>query len=288
MANHSGAGFSARPYRKLSTEELQNKLRCMTFAEGELDMEQTDGILSELKYRNANAPAQTAEDAWLEFQAVYADLEPDYAECAFTPSTAERGKTRRCKRGLVMIAATIAALLVSFVTVQASGLDVWGAIARWTTELFGLGAPAEQELVVDGKWPEINLDPAKTFSSLQEALDTYGESEIAAPTWVPDRYKLNDVVVSRNHVWLDFAAVYLDTEQNCLVISYCSSDDAAFAAYEKVAANPDMVKLNDQAYYSIDNSENISIIWSTAHFECLITGPLDEAEGLQILDSIPE
>lgn len=83
MANHSGAGFSARPYRKLSTEELQNKLRCMTFAEGELDMEQTDGILSELKYRNANAPAQTAEDAWLEFQAVYADLEPDYIACEF-------------------------------------------------------------------------------------------------------------------------------------------------------------------------------------------------------------
>lgn len=287
MNQNSGAGFSERLYRNLSTEELQNELRCMTFAEGELDMKQADQLLSELKRRNVNLPERPAEDAWREFQAVYADLEPDCAECGTVPPAAERAKPRR-HRGLILIAATIAALLVSLVTVQAAGFDILGAIARWTTELFGFGSPARQELVVDGKWTEVDVDPNQTFSSLQEALDTYGVMEILAPTWVPDRYKLDNVIVSRNNVWFDFAAVYFDTEQNCLVISYCSSDDAAFATYEKVAASPDMAKLDDRAYYSIDNSKNISVIWSTEHFECLITGPIDKAEGLQILDSIPE
>ena len=287
MKIHSGAGFSDQQYRKLSTEKLQNELRFMTFAEGELDVEQADEILSELKSRNANAPAQTAEEAWLEFQAVYADLEPDDAECVVAPAAAEQRKPRRHKRGLVMIAATIAALLVSLVTVQAAGFDIWGIIARWTTELFGFGGPAKQELVVNGKWPEVSLDSIQTFSSLQEALDTYGVMEVMAPTWIPDEYELQNVTVAKSNVWLDFIAVYLNAEQDCLIVSYCSSDDAAFAAYEKVAANPDMAKLNDYAYYSIDNSENISIVWSTAHFECLITGPLDKAEGLEILGSIP-
>lgn len=287
MNQTSGAGFSERLYRNLSTEELQNELRCMTFAEGEIDMKQTDQILSELKRRNVNLPEHTAEDAWQEYQAVYADLEPDCAECEAVPPAAERTKPRR-HRGLIMIAATIAALLVSLVTVQAAGFDVWGAIARWTTELFGFGSPARQGLVVDGEWPEVDIDPEQTFSSLQEALDMYGESEIAAPTWVPDGYALENVTVAESNVWLDFIAVYVDAKKNCLVISYCSSDDAIFATYEKIAVSPAIEKLNERAYYSIDNSKNISVIWSTEHFECLITGPIDKAEGLQILDSIPE
>lgn len=109
MASHSGAGFSARPYRKLSTEELQNKLRCMTFAEGELDIKQTDGILSELKYRNANAPTQPAEDAWLEFQAVYADLEPDYIACEFAAPIPQWRKAQRLRHEPERAAATIPA-----------------------------------------------------------------------------------------------------------------------------------------------------------------------------------
>lgn len=287
MNQNSGAGFSERLYRNLSTEELQNELRCMTFAEGELDMKQADQLLSELKRRNVNLPERPAEDAWREFQAVYADLEPDCAECGTVPPAAERANPRR-HRGLILIAATIAALLVSLVTVQAAGFDILGAIARWTTELFGFGSPARQELVVDGTWPEVDIDPEQTFSSLQEALDMYGESEIAAPTWVPDGYELQNVTVAKSNVWLDFIAIYRNTRQESLIISYCSSNDAAFAVYEKVTSSLDTAKLNERAYYSIDNSKNISVIWSSDHFECLITGPIDQAEGLQILDSIPE
>lgn len=287
MNQNSGAGFSERLYRNLSTEELQNELRCMTFAEGELDMKQADQLLSELKRRNVNLPERPAEDAWREFQAVYADLEPDCAECGTVPPAAERTKPRR-HRGLIMIAATIAALLVSLVTVQAAGFDIWGAIARWTTELFGFGSPARQELVVDGKWTEVDIDPDQTFSSLQEALDTYGVMEILAPTWVPDGYELQNVTVAKSNVWLDFIAIYRNAKQESLIISYCSSNDAVFAVYEKATSSPNIAKLNERAYYSIDNSKNISVIWSTEHFECLITGPIDKAEGLQILDSIPE
>lgn len=287
MNQNSGAGFSERLYRNLSTGELQNELRCMTFAEGELDIKQTDQILSELKRRNVNLPERPAEDAWREFQAVYADLEPDCAECGAVPPAVERTKPHR-RKGLILIAATIAALLVSLVTVQAAGFDVWGAIARWTTELFGFGSPARQGLVVDGEWPEVDVDPEQTFSSLQDALNTYGVMEIRAPTWVPDGYALQNVTVAKSNVWLDFIAIYRNAKQESLIISCCSSNDAAFATYEKVAASPNMTKLNERAYYSIDNSNNISVIWSTEHFECLITGPIDTAEGMQILDSIPE
>ena len=99
MNQNSGAGFSERLYRNLSTEELQNELRCMTFAEGELDMKQADQLLSELKRRNVNLPERPAEDAWWEFQAAYADLEPDVQNAGlFRPP--RNGQTRADTEGL--------------------------------------------------------------------------------------------------------------------------------------------------------------------------------------------
>lgn len=291
MNQNSGDGFSERLYRNLPTEELQNKLRCEAFADGALDMELVDQILSELKRRNADMPRQLPEDAWQEFQSEYADTESSYEACAYAKPDTQSGlspiKAKKHGRGFVIAAAAAAALLVSLVSVQAAGFDLWGTIARWTTELFGFGPPARQALVVDGKWPEIGPESSQTFDSLQDALDAYGVMEIMAPEWIPDGYVLQSAAAARSNVWLDFIAVYLNADQESLIISYCSSNDAAFAVYEKLASNPELSTLNDRAYYSVDNSENISVIWSTEHFECLITGPVTKAEGLKILDSIP-
>ena len=127
------------------------------------------------------------------------------------------------KRRTVVLVAVISAILTSLLTVQAAGVDVFGAIARWTTELFSFGKTEESRgLVVDGKWPEIDLEQNQQFTSLQEALDYYGVTEVVAPRWLPSGFTQEEVTVDPNGVWLAFSVAYANEDGEFLVVYYSS------------------------------------------------------------------
>ena len=165
MQKDSGASFAETIYRKMSDEELQNTLRCETFSDGALDTRQIEMILAEMKRRGINNPSRSPEEAWNEFEQEYSEKESSYMdyvpdrneEAAYSkkPALAPR---HRLVRKLAILAAVLSVLIASLLTVQASGVDVFGTIARWTAELFSFGRTEETHgLVVDGKWPEIDL-----------------------------------------------------------------------------------------------------------------------------------
>ena len=186
MPNNSGDSFAESLYRKMSDDELQNTLRCEMFSEGALDNTQFEMILAEMERRRINEPTRSPEDAWAEFESDYSGRESaysDFAAASVPPEKAfhaDKQCRKRCsKRKAILLAAVICVLLTSLMTVQAAGIDVLGAIARWTTELFSFGKTEERSgLVVDGKWPEIDEEQNLQFASLQDALDFYGVTEV--------------------------------------------------------------------------------------------------------------
>lgn len=159
MQNDSGASLAETIYRKMSDEELQNTLRCETFSDGALDVKQIEMILAEMERRRINDPSRSSEEAWNEFEqeysgkiSDYADCAPDAKACAATSGKPVHTHRRRPVRKLTILAATLVFLIASLLTVQASGVDVFGAIVRWTEELFSFGRTEEtRSLVVDGK-----------------------------------------------------------------------------------------------------------------------------------------
>ena len=159
MPNNSGDSFAESLYRKMSDDELQNTLRCEMFSEGALDNTQFEMILAEMERRRINEPTRSPEDAWAEFESDYSGRESaysDFAAASVPPEKAlhaDKQRRKRCsKRKAILLAAVICVLLTSLLTVQAAGIDVLGAIARWTTELFSFGKTEERSgLVVDGK-----------------------------------------------------------------------------------------------------------------------------------------
>ena len=193
MPNNSGDSFAESLYRKMSDDELQNTLRCEMFSEGALDNTQFEMILAEMERRRINEPTRSPEDAWAEFESDYSGRESayrDFAAASVPPEKAlhaDKQRRKRCsKRKAILLAAVICVLLTSLLTVQAAGIDVFGAIARWTTELFSFGKTEERRgLVVDGKWPEIDEEQNLQFASLQDALDFYGVTEVEVPQWIP-------------------------------------------------------------------------------------------------------
>ena len=133
MQNDSGASLAETIYRKMSDEELQNTLRCETFSDGALDVKQIEMILAEMERRGINDPSRSSEEAWNEFEQEYSGKISDYADCApdAKACAAISGKPmhthrRQPVRKLTILAATLVFLIASLLTVQASGVDVFG------------------------------------------------------------------------------------------------------------------------------------------------------------------
>ena len=286
MSENSGASFSEAIYKKMSDEELQNTLRCEMLSVGAPDHTQIEMILAEMERRGINEPIRSPEEAWAEFEEVYSGKESCYSDCASAisphieklPSAPPR-RRHHLKRKTLVLAAVISVMLASLLTVQAAGVDVFGAIARWTTELFSFGKTEESRgLVVDGKWPEIDLEQNQQFTSLQEALDYYGVTEVVAPQWIPDGFVQENISVEPNGVWLAFFAEYVDEDGKLLVISYSSYVSEPPTYYEKTSSLLEIFEANNSVYYALGNLKNYVIVWTTPHFECCVSAPLNSTD----------
>lgn len=285
MPNNSGDSFAESLYRKMSDDELQNTLRCEMFSEGALDNTQFEMILAEMERRRINEPTRSPGDAWAEFESDYSGRESaysDFAAASVPPEKAlhaDKQRRKRCsKRKAILLAAVICVLLTSLMTVQAAGIDVLGAIARWTTELFSFGKTEERSgLVVDGKWPEIDEKQNLQFTSLQDALDFYGVTEIEVPQWIPPEFTQEAIAVEQNGVWLTFFAEYTNNDE-IFIIRYNSYISEPPTYYEKSGNLLETVEAGGNTYRILQNVDNYAVVWLTPHFECCISMSTDSTD----------
>ena len=285
MPNNSGDSFAESLYRKMSDDELQNTLRCEMFSEGALDNTQFEMILAEMERRRINEPTRSPEDAWVEFESDYSGRESaysDFAAASVPPEKAlhaDKQRRKRCsKRKAILLAAVICVLLTSLMTVQAAGIDVLGAIARWTMELFSFGKTEERSgLVVDGKWPEIDEEQNLQFASLQDALDFYGVTEVEVPQWIPPEFTQEAIAVEQNGVWLTFFAEYTNNDE-IFIIRYNSYISEPPTYYEKSGNLLETVEAGGNTYRILQNVDNYAVVWLTPHFECCISMSTDSTD----------
>ena len=282
MQKNSGGSFAEKIYQSMSDDELQNTLRCGTFSVGALNEEQIELILAEMARRGMNAPLRSAEVAWSEFKREYAGKESSYDDTPFDETNIAHSKhgaqvrIRNAKRRIAVFAAVLIIVLASLATVQANGVDVFGAIARWTSELFSFGRTEEnRDLVVDEKWPEIDVNENRQFTSLQEALDFYGVTEVAAPQWIPDGFVPQIVNVNPNGTWLEFLASYTNGSGQVLAVSYNSYQGTPLMYYEKAGSVSETFTIDDNVCKIFENVGNYTAVWITPHFECCVSAPTD-------------
>ena len=109
-----------------------------------------------------------------------------------------RGRNVRWLTRAALAAAAIAALLLATtVTASAFGYDLWGVIAEWSKETFTFTANDRADRPApDAHQAGASADPGEAeYSSLQDALDSYGISTPLAPAWIPERFELDSVTV---------------------------------------------------------------------------------------------
>ena len=283
-------GFARKLLQNMSDDELRSILRRDAASERTLEPEELDRILDELRRREQPGEQPDPEAAWQLFLTETAGRGSAYADCAPQPEEQRREHSAPAcgrRRGLrwLSAAAAAAAVLASLVAVQAAGVDVFGAIARWTDETFSFSSAGSRRQT--DELPAVELDGPVAYASLQQALDTYGVTEVAAPTWIPEEFRLMEVSVDTYGVGLNFTAAYVNEAGRGLIIAFRTSDGRHFSVFHKTDEPPETFEWRGRTVYAMHNTRNDTLVWLTEHYECHIAGASDIDTLKKVLESMP-
>lgn len=277
----------------LSTEALREILYQDSLLpdDEESDVDAILYIMEVIAKREALEPTEkhlSTEEAWQLFNehyrsddcdgtSLYEDPEEAEPRAEVIPCSAtENTRMRRSLRGILRVACIAAVLIVILlagsITAYAMGFDVWGAMAQWTQDVFGLAAPGE-----DSIYPEDN-DPRKT-------LKEYGVTENILPNWIPDGYQYEGTDISDAPSCKALFISFSNGETEiCMTVALLT--DTSMRTYEKDAQNVTTYTANGVEYYIIQNLKMVDIVWTAETCECSIIGNITIEDAQNMIDSI--
>ena len=279
---------------ELSTEQLLDLIPADLEPEEDGDDELTFRILEVIEQREKENPTGLLPDvdqAWEKFQKYF--LTPDGTDRPLYPvrdsdweaveepveePVKRHRKLGRPLRRLLPLVAVLAVAFSSMVVAQAFGVDVFGALARWTEDTFhfseGTGS-AEAEAL---------------RQVVQGAFDSCGIT-VPAPAWYPEDTMLaQDIKVSEN---LDGSVVlcefvcgddyfFIEAQQ------YIKTDRVTKYTMEKDHLTVEEYPSSGRLFYIMSNQSCIRAVYSDGQVIMVINGKLSLKNINQIIDAIGE
>lgn len=262
-------------YDSMETEKLEEILRLDAEApEGqESDIEEILYIMEVLAQRDKNSTGNTTLESWNSFQ-------QDYLCNGVSPAKKTEKPARPWLRRMIAAAAVIAILITIPLTAKAFSWDsLWNTFAKWAKETFSFVTVDQPDAT------EPNPDNINNYQSLQEALDAACQDSSIVPTWIPEKFLLDQILVDENPMQRIYMAKYHSGENQfkITVRSYINTDP------EKIEIGQDLLEIYEAAgikYYIFTNHEQLRAVWIKDSYECFISGELTVAEIKMMIDSI--
>lgn len=214
---------------------------------------------------------------------------------AFPPqsdmATISRRKARSVWRVGLIAALTVVCLMSGLVIAQAVGVDVFGAIARWTDEVFSFGtiqSAGAEDVPNEATLKHDAADNASRagYESLQTALNAFAITEVSEPSWIPEGYVFMGVTAD---CWPDGELICLSAEylnkNNSLLVEIRNCRDEPSLQVEKTDTPVETFTVNGLTVYLLENTNNNMAAWATEHYECYIGGTVDKSELQQMVNS---
>lgn len=228
-------------------------------------------------------------------------LEPEPTEHAISPQTNQPVppkrviRLRQVRRTILVAATAIVCALAVMVTAQAAGVDVFGAMARWSEDVFSFGQIAPDSEVSDNPDQEANEletdNPAKDqeFSSLQEALDAYGMTEVHEPGWLPEGYALDsiDVLAVDDPFLRTFVATYSNGD-DCISVDIMSYEDEPSMLVQKTDTSFETKVWGGITFYLLKNTNSDIVAWYDRENEYYVSGKLENESLWEVAISMYE
>lgn len=269
---------------QLSTEQLEDILRADIASPNQTNDETVFHILEVLEKREKENPSGRLPDtdqAWQEFQKYY-NIPEGEGESLYPirndqekRSASVPTKTRRVfrSRKILVVAAVLILMFGGMLTAQAAGVDVFGAIGRWTEETFHF---------------DIVQDNDRT-SLFQETATQAKIPQDFVPTWVPDGFEGAEPQVDTVENYMtSIICVYSNQEKTYSVDieHYYNKADIETLVIEKDDTNVCSYESNGKTFYIMSDMEYLTATWTDGTFVETISGQLSMDEIKTIIDSI--
>lgn len=264
-------------YDSMATEELEEILRLDAEApegqesDGELLL-YVMGVLARRK-RDSENPGKTAQQAWESF-------EKHYLPCEEEAHTTQGGrKTSRLCRWIAGVAAAAALAAIPLTAGALTWEEIWNTVAKWAKNTFSFVSVGETT----------PTEPAKSdshqYNSLRNAMIEAGEVIQPVPTYIPDGYELDRIVVDETPVRKTYIGFYKSEKASLKIAiqSHIGSDP------EKVEINEDLLEsyiVSGTEYYIFANVDQLRVIWLKDSYGCSISGSITVEEIKKMIDSI--
>lgn len=310
MANQSDSEKYAY-LDQLSTERLEALIRA--------DIESPDNthekvifyILEVMKKREQEHPTGRlvdVDEAWAEFQQHYNTTEGEGQSLypttdgafhsaqevrdALPVESSQRRKPLRLRPALKTagIAAVIAlAIFATLITAQAAGIDVFGAIGRWTEDTFHFVVPSSGNVQSGMDGTTMDAQDSATYNALQSALDDCGITEELAPTWYPDGFEASEPEIIKTNQCNIINIEFFDVDKVFFSIDirqYQLASDLTAQTYEKDNTSVEEYESGTRTFYILSNMDTVTATYSEGLSVVRISGCLSVDKVKAMIDSI--
>lgn len=281
---------------QLSTQELEELLRAdLSSAEDGQD-DAVFHIVEVMLKREMDEPTGAIPDtdaAWKEFKQYYdipegsglslypcgdADAIPSSAAGADPRPRARR--RRILWRSSLIVAAAMAALLCGMVAAQASGVDVFGTLGRWTNDTFRFISRYTAGEPDDGMSPEYR-------DIVRSTLAGWGAEDLF-PTWSPEGFEASEPRIMSDSGG-DTLSIIFNNESDIFysiqITHFYNSMDLA-GEFEKDNRLVEEYISNGKLFYIFPNIDTLTATWLGEEFMVMVNGNLTIDEVKDILNSI--
>lgn len=278
-------------WNQLSTEQLEDILRADIASPNQTNDETVFHILEVLEKREKENPSGRLPDvdqSWQEFQKYYNIPEGEGESLYPIRNNQEKRsasvptKTRRVfrPRKILVVAAVLILMFGGMLTAQAAGVDVFGAIGRWTEETFHFELPINHDDLA-----------GETDYNLRNASQKAGLPGSVAPIWCPEGFVPKTPTNTHIEDYVDTAVCeYINENENRSyfvdISYYYNSSDVEATIFEKDDSEVVTYSSNRGTFYIFSNIDVLAATWSNGHLSITVAGDLQLEELEKIIDSI--
>lgn len=289
---------------RLSTERLEELLRLDSdLSRDDKDDEYIDAIAEVMIKREkelSTGRLTNTNKAWADFRkhyntpegedlSLHSDEEPDSEAKAISPEPKPLTFAPKCRRlHRVIAAAAVFALLAGMLMAQAMGIDVFGAIARWTSETFRFES-ASDNMRPSNTSTEISPESSANRDTLQSALEDCGITELLVPAWYPDGYSMDKPEISQRIGVDKIYCSFRNDEDGFFSLQirrYSSESDVSSLTFEKDDTPVEQYIKNGMTFYILSNEDTATATWSDGRLVEIISGSLSATDLKAMIDSI--
>lgn len=222
---------------RMGSEELKEILRLDSQGVEEYPTEDIFYMLDLIVHRE-----KTPEEIQAETAAAWSRFQRDYLHLEEEPQApGHTPKVRRWQRLPRGLGATAAALVLAFVGMLTARAAGW-----------------------------VGDDP------LQGVLDTYGVTQVKAPTWLPRgcQSQTTERIYALDQVYYQLNTTY-EYQGNTMVLEI-SNADISQAALKTAEGTVERTEVYGQTVYILEHSDGVTVTWHSGQVACCLEGPEQE------------